>query len=222
MKFDNNQLKKLDSVAQMMTLYGVTDRRWTAKQTLYDQVYESIQGGITCLQLREKDLQRAHFIEEAERIVELCKNFQIPLIINDDVELALHLHADGVHVGQSDMAAKKARKQLGSNMILGVSARTVDQAMKAEADGADYIGTGAVFATDTKKDAKPLTHNELKAITQAVSIPVVAIGGISKENIHLLKGTGVSGVAVVSAIFSSCDIRRSCRELLAMSMDIKS
>ena len=203
-----------------MLLYAVTDSRWTGKQTLYEQVEAALKGGVTCVQLREKHLSKEAFLAEALEIKALCRRFGVPLLINDDVEIARKAQADGVHVGQSDMAAAAARAILGPDKIVGVTARTVDQAKAAEAAGASYLGSGAVFGSTTKEDARPLDHAVLKQITEAVSIPVVAIGGITEENLPQLHGTGVDGVALVSTIFSAADIEGKCRELKALSREM--
>ena len=200
-----------------MLLYAVTDRTWLKGQTLPQQVEAALRGGDTCVQLREKKLPQSEFLKEALELKDLCHRFGAPLIINDNVEIALKSGADGVHVGQHDMQAAQVRKKIGSNRILGVSAQTVEQALLAEKNGADYLGVGAVFSTSTKEDAKPVSHETLKAICQAVSIPVCAIGGVSKENILELSGSGVDGVALVSAIFSNPDIESACRQLRALS-----
>ena len=200
-----------------MLLYAVTDRTWLKGQTLPQQVEAALRGGATCVQLREKELPQSEFLKEALELKDLCRRFGAPLIINDNVEIALESGADGVHVGQHDMQAAQVREKIGPNRILGVSAQTVEQAILAEKNGADYLGVGAVFSTSTKEDAKPVSHETLKAICQAVSIPVCAIGGISKENILELSGSGVDGVALVSAIFSSPDIESTCRQLRALS-----
>lgn len=206
---------KCDSLA--MRLYAVTDRAWLSHQTLKEQVEEALKGGATCIQLREKELDELSFLEEAEELCALCRAYHVPFIVNDNVKLALACGADGIHVGQHDMQAGDVRKAIGDNMILGVSAQTVEQALEAERNGADYLGVGAVFATSTKLDADAVSHETLREICRAVSIPVVAIGGISKENIMQLSGTGVDGVALVSAIFASGDIENACRELRALS-----
>lgn len=203
-----------------LLLYAVTDQTWTGKLSLYEQVQQAIEGGITCLQLREKNMSEADFLQEAKEIGALCKEKQIPFIVNDDVEVAVKTGADGVHIGQSDMDGAKARALLGPDKILGISARTVEQARKAQADGADYLGVGAVFHTSTKKDAHAVDFETLKKICQSVSIPVVAIGGISKENLLQLKGSGVCGVALVSAVFAAEDIRKECRELHRLSSEM--
>lgn len=200
-----------------LLLYAVTDSRWTGKQTLYEQVEAALKGGVTCVQLREKCIQKEEFLTEALEIKTLCHRYGVPLLINDDVEIALQAQADGVHVGQSDMAASFARNMLGPDKIIGVTARTVEQAIAAQAAGASYLGSGAVFGSTTKEDARALEHRVLKQISEAVSIPVVAIGGITEENLPQLRGTGVAGVALVSTIFSAPDIERKCRKLKALS-----
>lgn len=200
-----------------MLLYAVTDRSWVGKQTLYQQVESALKGGVTCVQLREKDLDAAHFLEEAKSIGALCREYHVPFIINDNVEIAIRCGADGIHVGQSDQKASEVRKLIGEDMILGVSAKTVEQALKAQAAGADYLGVGAVFTTTTKLDASEVTHQTLKDICSMVSIPVVAIGGISKQNMLQLSGCGADGVALVSAIFAAEDIESECKELRALS-----
>lgn len=205
---------------QTMRLYAVTDRSWTGTQTLMEQVECALKGGATCIQLREKHLSREKFLAEALEMKALCHQYQVPLLINDDVELAKLADADGVHVGQKDMNAAEVRKILGLDKIIGVSARTVEQAQAAQAAGASYLGCGAVFTTSTKTDAKALDHAVLRQICDSVTIPVVAIGGITEENLPRLAGTGVDGVALVSAIFSAPDITQRCKELAAMSRKI--
>lgn len=202
---------------EAMRLYAVTDRTWTKMQTLTQQVEAALKGGVTCLQLREKEMGENAFLEEAEQIKALCKSYQVSFIVNDYVDLAIKCGADGIHVGQQDMSAKKVREKIGEQMILGVSVRTVEQAIWAEKNGADYLGVGAVFSTSTKLDAKPVAHQVLKEICEVVHIPVVAIGGITKENMMQLKGTGVQGVALVSAIFASKEIIKTCQELKVCS-----
>ena len=196
-----------------MPLYAVTDRAWLMGRTLSQQVEDALAGGATCLQLREKELDRAAFLAEAVELKALCDRYGVPLIVNDDVEVAIQSGANGVHIGQHDAAADLVRRQIGPDRLLGVSAQTVEQAVKAERDGADYLGVGAVFSTGTKLDADDVSFEILKAICQAVSIPVVAIGGITKENISRLAGSGIDGVAVVSAIFAAPDIRSSTETL---------
>ena len=202
-----------------MLLYAVTDRAWVGRQTLYEQVECAIRGGVTCLQLREKELDSGSFFEEAEKIKLLCNKSNVPFIVNDNVEIAVKCGADGVHIGQEDMAAAEVRRIIGKDMILGVSAQTVEQAKKAEQDGADYLGVGAVFPTSTKLDAADVPYDTLKEICASVKIPVVAIGGIKRENIKMLSGSGISGIAVVSAIFAAEDIENECRILKEITSD---
>ena len=203
-----------------MLLYAVTDRHWLNGRKLIDVVRESLDGGVTMLQLREKTLDEAHFLEEAKELQALCRDRHVPFIVNDNVDIALAMGADGVHVGQSDMEALKVREKLGPDKILGVSAGTVEQAIKAEQQGADYLGVGAVFPTGSKDDAKEVSHETLKAICEAVSIPVVAIGGISKSNVHKLSGSGICGVAVISAIYAAADIKAAAAELKAATEEM--
>lgn len=203
MKFDKKDL----------LLYAVTDRSWLHGQSLYDQVREALEGGTTMLQLREKELDYGRFLEEGLEIQKLCRSFHVPFIINDNVTLAKEIGADGVHVGQSDMAAGDVRALLGPDKILGVSAQTVEQAVLAEKNGADYLGVGAVFPTGSKADAVEVSHNTLREICSAVSIPVVAIGGITRDNISQLAGSGICGIAVISAIFAQADIRAASADL---------
>ena len=200
-----------------LRLYAVTDRSLLRGSKLYEQVEKALRGGATFIQLREKSLDTESFIEEAGQIKILCEKYHVPFVINDNVEVALAVGADGVHVGQGDMAASDARKKLGAGKIIGVTARTVQQAAEAERQGADYLGTGAVFATSTKGDAKEISHGTLKEICRSVSIPVVAIGGITAGNVMELKGTGIEGVAVVSAVFASEDIESAARELRGLA-----
>lgn len=196
-----------------LMLYAVTDRHWLGDETLYDQVKKALDGGATFVQLREKNLDRADFLAEALEIQKLCREYGVPFVINDEVSIAKDIDADGVHVGQSDMEAMDVRKIFGPDKILGVSAQTVEQAIIAEKHGADYLGVGAVFATGSKDDADDVSHETLKAICEAVSIPVIAIGGITKDNIFELAGSGICGVAVISAIFGQKDIKKATEEL---------
>ncbi len=196
-----------------LLLYAVTDRHWLGDRSLYDVVKESLDGGVTFLQLREKHLDEESFLAEAKEMQQLCREYKVPFIINDNVEIAKAMNADGVHVGQSDMAAGDVRKRLGDDKIVGVSAQTVEQALLAEKQGADYLGVGAVFPTGSKDDAVEVSHDVVKAITESVSIPVVAIGGISKENVGELAGSGVCGVAVISAIYAQKDIKTAASDL---------
>lgn len=197
-----------------LLLYAVTDRRWLADgETLYQVVEQAIDGGVTFVQLREKGLAKDLFLEEAREIKKLCNARKIPFVINDSVDIALAMDADGVHVGQSDMESGDVREKLGPDKIIGVSAQTVEQAKLAEAHGADYLGVGAVFATGSKDDAVEVGPQTLRDICQAVSIPVIAIGGISKENVSQLTGSGICGIAVISAIFAQKDVKAAAKEL---------
>ena len=196
-----------------LLLYAVTDRSWLGNETLYEQVEKALKGGVTLVQLREKELSEADFEQEAKELLELCHKYNVNLIINDNVELAAKVGADGVHIGQSDMGVEKARAILGKEKIIGVTAKTVEQAKAAEAAGADYLGSGAVFGTSTKKDAKPMDHALLQEICESVKIPVVAIGGIDGGNILLLKGRKIAGVAVVSGLFACEDIKKAAEDL---------
>ena len=214
LKEEENSMK---TIREALLLYAVTDRSWTGEKTLMEQVEQALRGGATCIQLREKHLSRAEFLAEAVEMRELCHRYGVPLLINDDVELAKEADADGVHVGPNDMDPAQARAILGPDKIIGVSARTVERAKAAEAAGASYLGSGAVFGTSTKLDAMPLDHAILRDICRSVSIPVVAIGGITRENLPKLTGTGVAGAALVSTIFSAPDIEEQCRELSALS-----
>ena len=196
-----------------LELYAVTDRHWLGNQTLLEQVQEALDGGATCIQLREKQLDEENFLKEAIEIQKLCKEYHVPFIVNDNVDIAKTMHADGIHVGQSDMEALDVRKELGKDVILGVSAQTVEQAKKAEAHGADYLGVGAVFPTGSKDDADDVSHETLKAICEAVSIPVIAIGGITQDNVKELAGSGIVGIAVISAIFAQQHITQATKDL---------
>ena len=203
-----------------LLLYAVTDRAWLRGETLYGQVEKALKGGATFMQLREKNLDEEHFLQEAVEIKELCKKYHVPFVINDNVDIAVKMDADGVHVGQSDMEAGDVRAKLGPDKIVGVSAQTVEQAVLAEKRGADYLGVGAVFSTGTKLDADDVSYKTLKAICEAVSIPVVAIGGITKDNLMELKGSGIDGIAVVSAIFAQENIEAATKELRSRTEDM--
>lgn len=205
---------------QMMRLYAVTDRAWVGKQSLYEQVESALKGGATCVQLREKTLDEAAFLQEALEISALCRRYGVPFFINDNVDVAIRCHADGVHVGQEDMQAAQVRKRVGPDMMIGVSVHSVDEALEAVRNGADCLGVGAVFATSTKTDVHTLPRETLRAICAAVEIPVVAIGGINKGNLAELAGTGVDGVALVSAIFGAEDIEGECRLLRQLSEEM--
>lgn len=200
-----------------LLLYAVTDRSWLGGKTLLQQAEEALQGGVTMLQLREKDLDEKAFLEEAIAVRALCARYKVPFLIDDNVPLALRCGADGVHVGQSDMEAEKARQAIGPGRILGVSVQTVEQALRAQAAGADYLGVGAVFSTSTKLDADTVSFNVLREICMATDIPVVAIGGISEANIRKLSGSGITGVAVVSALFASPAPDEAARRLAQLA-----
>ena len=198
-------------------LYAVTDRAWIGKQNLYEQVESALKGGATCVQLREKNLDEELFLEEAIKIKSLCKKYGIPFLVNDNVDIAIKCEADGVHVGQEDTAVSKVRKLVGDKMIIGVSVQNINEALESIKNGADYLGVGAMFSTSTKLDANVIPFENLKSICNAVNIPVVAIGGIGKNNIMKLAGSGVNGVALVSAIFGAKNIEEECRELRRLS-----
>ena len=196
-----------------LLLYAVTDRHWLNGRTLREVVKESLDGGATFVQLREKTLDDETFLQEAKELQQLCREYGVPFVINDNVDIAIKMNADGVHVGQSDREAGDVRAKLGPDKIIGVSAGTVEEAILAEKRGADYLGVGAVFPTGSKDDAVDVPFDTLKAICEAVSIPVVAIGGISCENVKELAGSGICGVAVISAIFARKDIKKAAQEL---------
>ena len=203
-----------------MQLYVVTDRAWTGNKTLYEQIKEALENGVTCVQLREKNLDEASFIEEAKKISVLCRQYNTPFIVNDNVNVAIASNADGIHIGQEDMGLKDVRKIVGESMIIGISAHTVEEAKFAQENGADYIGIGAVFETSTKNDVDVIPYEKVKSICDAVDIPKVAIGGINAENILKLKGSGIDGVAVVSAIFGAKDIGKATKELYTLSNNL--
>ena len=202
---------------ESLLLYAVTDRAWIGKQTLIEQVKDSLDGGVTFIQLREKELDDGTFLDEARKIKLLCKEYNVPFVINDNIDIAIECDADGVHVGQSDMDALNVRKRLGKDKIIGVSAQTVEQAIIAQNSGADYLGVGAVFSTLTKLDADTISFETLKQICDAVSIPVIAIGGIYDYNILKLSKSGIVGIAVVSAIFAQDNIKQSTANLLELA-----
>ncbi|HIR35755.1 MAG TPA: thiamine phosphate synthase [Candidatus Faecimorpha stercoravium] len=204
----------------LFTLYAVTDRTWLGGASLSWAVKEALTGGITLLQLREKNLTDREMLQEAQELLPLCHRHGVPLIINDRVQVALDAGADGVHLGQEDMSPREARAILGPDAIIGVSARTVGSAQRAEQEGADYLGVGAVFSTSTKKDAQNISPETLRQICQAVHIPVVAIGGIGPDNILELLGCGIQGVAVVSSIFAQKNIAQAASRLRALSEQI--
>lgn len=203
-----------------MRLYAVTDRAWVGRQSLYEQVESALKGGATCVQLREKELNDEDFLAEAIEIAALCRQYGVPFFINDNVEIAIKCKADGIHVGQEDMEAAQVRQRVGNDMMIGVSAHSVEEALEAVRNGADCLGVGAMFSTSTKTDVNVLPKETLRDICAAVDIPVVAIGGISKTNISQLSGTGVDGVALVSAIFAADDIESECRLLRQLSEEM--
>ena len=203
-----------------MLLYAVTDRAWTKNQSLYEQVEAALKGGVTCVQLREKTLGEEEFLKEALEISVLCKKYKVPLFINDNVDIAIKCHADGIHVGQYDMKANQVREKVGNDMMIGVSVHSVEEALEAVKNGADCLGAGSVFSTSTKANVSSLSKETLRDICNAVDIPVVAIGGINKTNIAELSGTGISGVALVSAIFAASDIEAECRMLRKASEEM--
>lgn len=205
---------------ESLRLYAVTDRTWLNGKSLGQVVEKAINGGATLIQLREKDLGYESFRDEALEIQRLCRKYDVPFIVNDNVSLAVEVNACGVHVGQSDMNAANVRELIGSSKILGVSVRTPEEAVLAEQQGADYLGAGAVFHTGSKSDAVDISHETLKAICSAVKIPVVAIGGITVHNARELSGSGIAGLAVISAIFASPDIMGAAQELRSIAEEI--
>ena len=205
--------RKTNADRKSLQLYAITDSHWLNGRTLYSVVKESLEGGVTFLQLREKELDEEHFLEEARELQKLCREYQVPFVINDNVDIAAAINADGVHVGQSDMEAGDVRAKLGPDKIIGVTAKTVEQAVLAQERGADYLGVGAVFHTASKADAKEISFDTLKDICKAVSIPVIAIGGITEENVRELAGSGICGIAVISAIYAQRDIKKAAENL---------
>lgn len=203
-----------------MLLYAVTDRAWIGRQSLYEQVESALRGGATCVQLREKELSEEAFLAEAVEIASLCKRYGVPFFVNDNVDIAIKCKADGVHVGQEDMDAAQVRQRVGDGMMIGVSVHSVEEALKAVRSGADCLGVGAMFSTATKADANVLPKEVLRDICAAVDVPVVAIGGIGKTNISQLSGTGIDGVALVSAIFAADDIESECRLLRRLAEEM--
>ena len=210
-----------EEIKNAMLLYAVTDRAWLKENEDLTSVCKSVlENGATFLQIREKDLDEGTFEQEAEALKKLCAQYHIPFVVNDSVEIALDIDADGVHVGQSDIKGRDIRSMIGNEKILGISAGTVEEAIAAEKAGADYIGVGAVFGTSTKKNARNLTVEKLKEISESVSIPVVAIGGIGVSNIMELVESGVDGVAVVSAIFAAENPGEATAKLLKLSKEM--
>ena len=210
MKFDRDNL----------LLYAVTDRAWVGRQTLLEQIESALAGGGTLVQLREKRMSGEDMVREAREVRALCHRYGVPLILNDDVDAALASGADGVHVGAEDLPVRSVRERVGQGMIVGATAKTVAQAQAAEAAGADYLGVGAVFPSPTKQNAIRITAEELRTICASVAIPAVAIGGITRENLGELRGCGMAGIAVVSAIFSAEDIQAAARELRDAAADL--
>ncbi len=204
----------------MLLLYAVTDRSWVGRQTLYEQIEDALKGGVTIVQLREKNLAEDEFLREAVQIKELCRGYGVPLIINDNVAVALKSGADGVHVGIEDTPVEKIRNIAGKDFIIGATAKTADRAKAAEAAGADYLGVGAVFPSPTKKNAIRITAEQLKEICSSVSIPVVAIGGIGLDNVSEIKGGGMKGIAAASAIFAAENIMAETQKLKKLITEI--
>lgn len=213
-KYSDEEIKK------SMCLYAVTDSMWLNGRTLPEVVEEAILGGATFMQIREKELSHNEFVALAKEVKKVTDRYDIPYVVNDEVEIAKEIDSDGVHIGQSDKALVEARKILGSDKIIGVSAQTVEQAIEAEKNGADYLGVGSIFSTSTKLDADDVSLETLRAICDAVSIPVVAIGGIQANNILDLKGTNVDGVAIVSAIFAAKDIKGATKDLKVLADEL--
>ncbi|MCD1147242.1 thiamine phosphate synthase [Peptoniphilus sp. KCTC 25270] len=203
-----------------LLLYAVTDRYWLEEKTLPEVVEDSLKGGATFVQLREKNLGEKEFLEEAKELQKLCRKYRVPFVVNDNISIAKEMGADGVHIGQEDGDPKEVRKILGEEKIIGVSVQTVEQAETAVADGADYLGVGAMFPTGSKEDASEVDFPTLKKICETVSVPVVAIGGITKENVFQLKDTGIAGIAVISAIYGQKNIYNSAKELKAITEEL--
>ncbi len=207
----------MNFTAKNLLLYAVTDRAWVGRQTLLEQIEDALRGGVTLVQLREKDLPQPDFIREAAQVTALCHRYGVPLIVNDSLEVALKSGADGVHVGIEDQPVAEIRRRVGKDWIIGATAKTVEQARAAQAAGADYLGVGAVFPSPTKKNAIRITTQQLREICSSVAIPCVAIGGISRENLPTLASGGMAGFALVSAIFSQPDIAAACRDLKSLA-----
>lgn len=211
----------MKTVQNAMLLYAITDRSWLKPgETLEEQVETVLANGATCLQIREKQLDSEAFLAQALRIKPICQKYGVPLIINDNVDVAKACGADGVHVGQNDMEIAAARSILGPEKWIGTSAHNVEEALKAKESGCDYIGSGAVFGSATKTDAGTLDHQELRRICQATDLPVVAIGGITADNAHRLTGTGVDGIAVISALFAQQDKAAATRQMLTLARHV--
>lgn len=207
----------MKSVREAMKLYAITNCKEVRKNDLLATTEAALKNGITCLQLREKNLNEEEFLAEALKLKKLCNDYGVPFIINDNVDIAVKSNADGVHVGQEDLEAGKARQIIGNGKLLGVSAQTVEDALKAQEAGADYIGVGSMFPTGTKLDASTISIRDLKEICSAVKIPVVAIGGINEDNVLELSGSGIDGISVVSAIYGAADAGKATKNLLELS-----
>lgn len=214
-KSRTKKVKHMQFRKEQLLLYAVTDRAWVGRQTLMEQIEDALKGGVTMVQLREKDLDQETFLEEAIQAAALCHRYGVPFLINDNVEIALKSGADGVHVGIEDQPVAEIRARVGKDFIIGATAKTVEQAQQAEAAGADYLGVGAVFPSPTKKTAIRITREKLQEICASVSIPAVAIGGINLENAEEIRGGGMCGIAVVSALFAAEDVRRAAEALKA-------
>ncbi|HAQ40971.1 MAG TPA: thiamine phosphate synthase [Clostridiales bacterium] len=206
---------KLDN--KSLLLYAITDRTWLKERTLPEAVEEAILGGATFIQLREKNLSYDEFLKAAMEVKTITDKYRVPFVINDNVDVAAAVGADGAHIGQSDEEIRTAREKLGSDKIIGMSAGTVEEAVKAEQNGVDYLGVGSIFNTSTKLDARTVSIETLKKICESVSIPVIAIGGISEDNIHELAGTGIVGISVISAIFAQDDIKDAASRLFKLT-----
>jgi len=206
---------KLDN--KSLLLYAITDRTWLKERTLPEAVEEAILGGATFIQLREKNLSYDEFLKAAMEVKTITDKYRVPFVINDNVDVAAAVGADGAHIGQSDEEIRTAREKLGPDKIIGLSAGTVEEAVKAEQNGADYLGVGSIFNTSTKLDARTVSIETLKKICESVSIPVIAIGGISEDNIHELAGTGIVGISVISAIFAQDDIKDAASRLFKLT-----
>ncbi|MFA7550882.1 MAG: thiamine phosphate synthase [Sedimentibacter sp.] len=213
-------MRNLKQDSSSLLLYAITERAWLKGKTVTEAVEEAIQGGATFIQLREKNLSYEEFLKTAIDVKSVTDKYNIPFIINDNVDIAVKVGADGVHIGQSDEEIKTAREKLGADKIIGLSAGTVEEAVQAEQNGADYIGVGAVFNTSTKLDAITVSFETLREICNTIKIPVIAIGGISKNNALQLAGTGIEGISVVSAIFAQSDIKTAATELLELAKQI--
>lgn len=210
-----------EQIRNAMLLYAVTDQSWLKEnETLLDVVKEVLKNGATFLQIREKDLAEGDFEEEAKKLKDICREYKVPYVVNDNVDIAMHIDADGVHVGQSDIKGRDIRSMIGPDKILGISAGSVEEAIAAEKAGADYIGVGAVFGTSTKKNARNMSIEGLKEIVDSVHIPVVAIGGINADNMMELAGSKIDGIAVVSAIFAAKDPGAATKKLLLKAKEL--